>query len=128
MAKKASGDGASASNWYRVKEPSFIGDALRQEGDYVQFDGDAGSNLEAVSEDEARQAGAVIETPAVDLDARELDLNKREKDIAGREKTVQQREKELDDLATAADQRAKDLDAREAAVAAREAAVTTDAK
>lgn len=128
MGKKQSSDGASASNWYRVKETSFIGEALREQGDYVQFDGDAGSNLEPVSEDEVRQAGVVIQTPAVDLDSREIDLDKREKDIVGREKAVQLREKELNDLVEAADTRAKELDDREAAVAAREALAPADKK
>lgn len=120
MAKKTDG----ASNWYRVVETSFIGDALRSAGDYVQFDGDAGSNLEAATEKEAIAAGAVPVSAASQVASQQADLDAREKEIAAREKAADEKQKELDTAAEAADQRAKELDAREAAVAAKEAPTT----
>ena len=119
MAKKSTE--AKASNWYRVLEPSFINDALKSPGEFVQYDGVAGSNLESVSEDDVRASGQVIPEVTIDqLDNREGQLNQREKEIAGREEAVQVREKEIEDLTEAADKRAKELDDREAALKAKE--------
>lgn len=115
-----------SGNWYRVLQDSFINDAIRHEGEYVQYDGEAGSNLQSVSEDEVRKAGIEIKEPTDDaLDNREAELNQREKELVKREQTIQIREKELDDLTEAADKRAKELDDREAAIAAKETPVDT---
>lgn len=119
MAKKSGSK--DPGNWYRVLQESFINDAIRLEGEYVQYDGEPGSNLEPVSEDEVRKAGIEIKEPTDDaLDNREAELNQREKELVKREVAIQTREKELDDLAEAADERAKELDEREAAIAAKE--------
>lgn len=40
---------------YRVKVKSFINNAIRQEGDIVDYDGEPHSNLEAVSEDAVKR-------------------------------------------------------------------------
>lgn len=41
---------------YRVKEKSFIGNALRDEGDIVDYDGVPGANLEPMDKDANKAA------------------------------------------------------------------------
>lgn len=43
---------------YRVLQKSFIGNALRDEGDIVEYDGEASANLQPLEEPEAKQAKA----------------------------------------------------------------------
>lgn len=43
---------------YRVLQKSFIGNALRDEGDIVEYDGEASANLQPLDEPEAKQTKA----------------------------------------------------------------------
>jgi hypothetical protein len=49
---------------YRVTELSFIGHSIRQPGDIVDFDGEAGPNLEPFEEEEAPSKPARKSKPA----------------------------------------------------------------
>jgi hypothetical protein len=120
MAKKSESK-PDKGNWYKVLVPSFINERFFSDDDiadpkrrYVQYDGIAGSNLEAVNESEVREAGIDIQEPEEnELDNREAELNQREKALVKREQDIVRREKELDDLTEAANKRAKELDERE---------------
>lgn len=52
---------------YRVLEKSFIGNAIREEGDIVEYDGEASSNLELVAK--AKPAKAAKPAKGDDSDA-----------------------------------------------------------
>lgn len=111
----------ASTKWYKVLQESFINESFKYPGEYVQYTGVAGSNLEEVSEKEVRDAGVEIETPDEDLlENREIELNKREKDLIEREKKVQIREKELEELDDAINDRAEELDEREKAISVQE--------
>lgn len=112
------------AKWYRVLEESFIGDALRREGEYVQYDGEPGRNLEPASIEDVRKAGIEANEPTeAELDNFQANLIERESDLADREKQVETRAQELDKLIQLQDDRAKELDQREADLNAREEAV-----
>lgn len=122
MAKQKEAETQGKLRWYRVKEESFIGDAIRQEGDYVQFRGEPGSNLEAVTEDEVRKSGQRIEPSDKDkLENLEADLNEREREIADREAKLEIRQQEVEDLEKAINEKSEALNKREADLAEREA-------
>lgn len=134
MAKKKADDAESPvaspsptpakAKWYRVLEDSFIGDSLRREGEYVQYDGEAGRNLEPASIDDVRKAGIEANEPTeAELENFEANLIERESDLADREKQVETRAQELEQLIQLQDDRAKELDQREADLNAREEAV-----
>lgn len=111
----------ASTKWYKVLQESFINESFKYPGEYVQYTGVAGSNLEEVSEKEVRDAGVEIETPDEDvLENREIELNQREKDLIEREKKVELREKGLEELDDAINERAEELDEREKAISAQE--------
>lgn len=60
MAKtqEVGGKEADQAQWYEVLEVSYIGDRLYTQGQAVQYDGEAGSNLRAITEQEAAALNA----------------------------------------------------------------------
>jgi hypothetical protein len=52
---------------YRVLQKSFINDAIVEEGEIIEYDGEAGANLELVDAKQAK-GGADKEPPAGLLD------------------------------------------------------------
>ncbi len=109
------------AKWYKVLETSYINDAIRDPGEFVQVDGPVGTNLEEASLDEVRAAGKQVDQPDEDvLENREGELNQRESEINDRENHLEQRRLELEQLSESLDQRAHDLDARERELEARE--------
>lgn len=50
---------------YRVLVKSFINDAIREEGDIVEYDGKPGSNLELIKEQKAKQEQPKKDDPLV---------------------------------------------------------------
>lgn len=110
-----------AAKWYKVLETSFIGEAIRYPGEFVQVDGPVGTNLEEASLEEVKAAGKEVDQPDEDvLENREGELNRREAEINDRENHLEQRRLELEQLSESLDQRAHDLDARERELEARE--------
>lgn len=111
-----------AAKWYKVLETSFIGEAIRYPGEFVQVDGPVGTNLEEASLEEVKAAGKEVDQPDEDvLENREGELNQREAEINDRENHLAQRQEELDRVAENLDKRAHDLEAREKELDAREA-------
>lgn len=49
---------ADQTPWYEVLEVSYIGDRLYTQGQAVQYDGEAGSNLREITEKEAAALNA----------------------------------------------------------------------
>ena len=115
----------SKLKWYRVLEESFVGDALRQEGEYVQHRGEAGTNLEEVTEDEVRKSGKQVpESEGDKLENLQADLNERERELADREAKLQIRQEEVEELEQAINEKSEALNKREADLAEREAKLT----
>jgi uncharacterized protein (DUF3084 family) len=110
--------------WYKVLETSFINEQFLQAGEYVQYAGSAGPNLEEATEEDARKAGKEIAKPTDDrLENFEADLNEREAELADREVKLQLRQQEIDKLEEAHNQRNQELNEREAELQKREALI-----
>lgn len=109
------------AKWYKVTAPSFIDNRFYYPGEFVQYAGDAGDNLEEAKDSEVK---AFLKASPEDEDAslyeRERELDDREELIKKREMDVENRQKELDSRAEAQDLREKELNDREAALKEKE--------
>lgn len=124
MAKKneVKEESTSKLKWYRVLEESFVGDAIRQEGEFVQYRGVPGTNLEEVSEDEVRKSGKQVPEDEKDsLENLRADVAQREREVTDREAKLEIRLKELEVQEEAINEKSERLNEREAALAEREA-------